>query len=380
MAEGDIGSILDTFVFYAGTHTFSDIIHVSGDVFAIVYSSADEDGYIVTVSISDAGVIGDPVLDRFEFDTVYCKHPNIIHVSGDVYAIVYSGPDWDGFVTTVSISAAGVIGDPVLDTFEFYTSSIYYPNIIHVFGDVYAIVYVGAVNHGFVTTVSISEAGVIGDPVLDSFQFDPVSCGNPRLIHVSGVFYAICSQGGTYPGQVTTISISVAGEIGAAIIDVAPYDATSSVHNRIVGVSSNVFAVVYRGPDYDGWLATIGISDAGDINPSAIENWEYDVVRGDNPNIIHISGTVFLVAHNTGGAAPNLITFNISDAGDIDPTIISNFNFPAPGASYIEMIHISGDVYAFTFRGNINYGTLVTIGIETVLPTAARHELIMGIG
>ena len=380
MAEGDIGSVIDTLVFFSGTIQLSNIIHVAGDIYAIVYSGTDADGFIVTMSISDAGYIGASVIDTFEFDTAACLYPNIIHVSGDVFAIAYSGADSDGFVTTLSISDAGAIGDPVLDSFEFDIANIMDPNIIHVSGDVFAIAYSSAASHGIVRTISISAAGEIGGSVLDSFEFNAVVAFNPRILHVGGIYYAIAYGGNPHPGMITTITISVAGDIGASVIDTGPYDSSLSRNNIFLRVSANVFAVVYRGADYDGFLSTVNISASGIVGDSPIETWEYDTLEGRNPNIIHVSGTVYCIAHDGSGSKKHLITFNISDAGDIDTTIIDDFIFPVAGSSFIDLLYCSGSVYAFSFRGASNYGSLKTISVETVLPTAVRHELIMGIG
>ena len=39
-----------------------------------------------------------------EFDTVQGEAPSIIHVSGDIYAIAYSGGGNDGFGLTIALS------------------------------------------------------------------------------------------------------------------------------------------------------------------------------------------------------------------------------------------------------------------------------------
>jgi len=380
MAEGDIGSVVDTLVFFGGTHTFSDIIHVTGDIYAIVFSGTDGDGFIVTVEIDSAGNIGASVIDTFEFDTSNCQFPDIIHIADDIFAIAYTGAGNHGFCVTLSISDAGDIGAAVIDSLDFDTGGSLDPNIINVSGSTYAVVYVGAGNHGKVSTFTISDAGDIGAAVIDSFEFDTVGCGNPRIIHVSGEVFAVFHAGSSYPGQISTFTINAGGDIGAATIDKAAYDTSSANFNRVLHVSGNVFAVVYRGPAYDGWLATVTISDAGDIGASAIENWEFDYWEGRHPDIMHISGDVYCIAHDSGGSAKNLITFHISDAGDINTSLIDDFDFPAPGASYCDIIYISGSIYGVVFRGNANVGTLKTLDVETILAAAARHELLMGIG
>lgn len=66
-----------------------------------------------TVALADIGDITEPVIDTFEFDTVMGKTPDIIHISGNVYTIAYSGES--GHVTTVEITTtlARVVGGEV---------------------------------------------------------------------------------------------------------------------------------------------------------------------------------------------------------------------------------------------------------------------------
>ncbi|MBN1643726.1 MAG: hypothetical protein JW856_02760, partial [Dehalococcoidales bacterium] len=96
-----------------------------------------------------AGTITDTVFDSLEFDTSDCYKPEITNVSGNVFAIAYGGSGNDGFLITVDIAANGQIADTVIDTLEYDTSNGLDPDIIHVSGDVYAIAYCGSGNDGF---------------------------------------------------------------------------------------------------------------------------------------------------------------------------------------------------------------------------------------
>lgn len=380
MAEGDIGSIVESLVFYSNTILTPRIIHVTGDIHAIVYSDVDGDGKVVTVSIDAAGDIGASVIDTLEFDAHDCLAPEILHVDGEIYAIAYSGLSTLGVVVTISIDADGAISNAILDSLTFDALKCLDPGFIHVSGTTYAVVYVGNVNHGVVTTFSISDDGTISATVIDTFEFETVGCGNPKIAHVAGSVYVVAHAGSSYPGQLTTFTISAGGDIGASVIDTAAYDTGTGYFNRIVHVFGTVFAVVYRGAAYDGYLATVSISAVGDIDTDAIEVWEFDIWEGRHPVIRHISGDVYLIGHDSGGSVDDLITIHISDAGDIDTNIIDSFDYPAPGCSYVDALYVAGSIYATVYRGNSNYGVLTTLDVETVLPSFARHELLMGIG
>lgn len=380
MAEGDIGAVIDNLVYYTGTMNMSSIVHVAGNVYAVAFSDDGDAGVIRTFEITPAGEIGAAVIDTFTFDSTKCLYPNLIHVTGQVFAVVYNGPLSDGFVATVEISAAGEISDPVLDKFEFDIANIEHPHIIRVSVAVYAIVYSNAASHGMIRTISISEAGIIGDPVLDSFEFNAVVAYNPRILHVGGNYYAIAYGGNPHPGMITTITISSGGDIGPAVIDTGSYSTVLSRNNIFIHIFENVYAVVYRGGDYDGFLTTVTISAAGVIAASPIETWEYDITEGRNPFIYHISGDVYAILHDGSGTRKHLLTFHVSNAGDINPTIIDEFIFPGADSSYFDMLHISGSIYAFSFRNNTNDGEVLTLDLETVLPSSCKYMLLLGVG
>ncbi|GAI85573.1 unnamed protein product, partial [marine sediment metagenome] len=80
-----------------------DIIPVSGDIYAIAYAGDGDDGFLKMVSISDDGNILDTIINNPEFDALKGATPDIIHISGDVCAIAYTGDGDDGFLKTVEI-------------------------------------------------------------------------------------------------------------------------------------------------------------------------------------------------------------------------------------------------------------------------------------
>ena len=59
------------------------------------------------MEISANGQIADGVIDTLEFDTQMTTTPDIIPVSGNVYAIAYGGDGDDGFLKTVLITSSG---------------------------------------------------------------------------------------------------------------------------------------------------------------------------------------------------------------------------------------------------------------------------------
>ena len=162
--------------------------------------------------VATDGQITNTVIDTFEFATQNGQEPNLIAISGNVYAIAYRGLNNDGFVTTVTIATNGQITDTVIDTLEYDTATGPTPNIIQIAGDVYAIAYEGSNSDGFLKTVTIATDGQITDTVIDTAEFDTSNGETPNIVAISGV-YAIAYEGPTEDGFLQTIEITTGGQI-----------------------------------------------------------------------------------------------------------------------------------------------------------------------
>lgn len=205
---GAIGpAVIDTLCFDATTGTAPKIIQIYETVYAVVYVGADGDGFIATFDIDSNGEIGAAVIDRLEFDDNYCLMPSMAHVSGNIFGIAYTSVGFHGSVATVEIAQNGAIGAAVIDTFEFFPDYCSSPNIRHVSGSYFLIGWVCVGNDGCVVTVNISSAGDITDPVHDSLEFDEADCSEPCLVHVSGDVYAVVYTFTGTVGKITTFDV-----------------------------------------------------------------------------------------------------------------------------------------------------------------------------
>jgi hypothetical protein len=272
------------------------IIHVSGNVYVIAYRGSGSDGFLKTVSIDAGGQIGNSAIDTLEYDTSNGYEPSIIHISGNVYAIVYRGSGSDGFLKTVSIDAGGQIGSSAIDTLEYDTSSGYEPSIIHVSGNVYAIAYRGSGSDGFLKTISIDDSGQIGSSVIDTLEYDTSNGYEPSIINVSGDIYAIAYRGTADNGYLKTVSIDPGGNIGNSTIDTYTFDSYGH-EPRLISVSDDMFAIAYRGPGNRGYLKTISIASGGDIAGSVTDAMPFDASSGYEPVIINTSGDIYAIAY-----------------------------------------------------------------------------------
>jgi hypothetical protein len=292
-------STIDNLEFNAGNGENPDLIHVSGDVYAVAYTGPNDDGFITTMTIASDGQISNTTIDALEFNPNYCYEPDIIQISSDIFAVSYTGPGNDGFIQTIQIAADGQITNLTIDTLEFDNSQAYEADWIHISGDTYAIAYAGAgaVSDGFLCTVTIDNTGQISNTVIDSIEFDTSLCYDPDIIQVSGEIYAIAYRGPGDDGFVKTVQIAADGTISGSIIDTLEFDTTQCNEPVIVSAGSDLFAVAYRGPSNDGFFTTIQIDSSGQIADSILDTLEYDTGSGYEPSVVSLGGGVFAIAY-----------------------------------------------------------------------------------
>jgi len=373
-------AIIDSLEFDTSYGNTPDIIQVSGNVYAVAYRGNGNDGFIRTVEISADGEITNSVLDSLEFDTSNCIYPTIINVSGSVYAISYQGPGSDGFVKTVEIAAGGDITNSIIDSLEFDTSNGREPDFIHVSGNIYAVVYRGNNNDGFIKTVRIISNGNITNSIVDTLEYDTSDGYYPDIIHISGEIYAIAYQGNNGDGYITTIEIADNGHITNSVIDSLEFDTAKCAYPDIINISGSVYAIAYQGNGNDGFLKTLRITSDGNISSGVTDTLEYDTGNGREPVIIPVISTVYAIAYRGNGNDGFVITVEITTDGDINNSVIDTLEYDPSAGYFPDIIHIYGGIFAIAYRGPGNDGFLKTIEINTQESTAAAYEIVATTG
>ncbi len=358
---GTITGKIDSLEFDTTAGYLPQIIQVSGDIYAIVYQGASGDGFIRTVSIDSKGGVGIGYIDSLEFDTADNKYCDIVHVSGDIYAVAYQGLGNHGFVRTFSIDTRGYISDRIISSMEFDTSNGREPSIIQVSSNVFAIAYRGIGDNGYLATINIDANGVMGSMPIKSVVFDANNGQVPDIINVSGDIYAIAYQGDKANGFVKTISIDKNGVIGS-VIRTLEFDDTDCKYVEIINISSKIFAVVYQGPQDDGWVKTFAIDSSGIID-TVIDYLEFDTANGWTPVITHVSDKIYAIAYRGTGADGIIKTISIDSGGIITTTGAIPFTFDATAGYEPSIVQVASGVYAIAYRGPGNDGWVITVGI-----------------
>jgi hypothetical protein len=371
---GDITDIVIDSLEYDTSNGYEPyIVHVAGDIYAIAHRGSGSDGFIKTVSITENGNIGNAVIDNLEYDTSSGREPCLVQVAGDIYAIAYRGPRNDGLLKTVSIAENGDIGNWVIDTLEYDNSDGYEPCIIHVSGSIFAIAYRGSNSRGYLKTVTIDAGGNIGNSTIDTMTFDSWSAYEPSIVYVSGNVYAIAYRGFFNLGFLKTVTIAADGDIGNGEIDSGYFD-YPGYEPMIANTYNDIFAIVYRGANNDGFIKTIAIDAGGDIGDSVIDTREFADNNCYELRIIHVANDIFAIVYRGPGNDGFIKTVSIAGDGDIGDTLIDSLEFDTSSCYEPSIVNVSGGILAIAYRGSGNDGFVKTVAIASA-GASATYEI-----
>ncbi len=296
-SDGNIGGTISNWEFLNNTTTGAiTLIKISGTTYAIVYSAwTAQEFYVRTFTVSDVGVITQSFIDTLIIpvtNTVpnLIRGSDIINISGDIYAIVFieSGGSAPGKVVTVDINSAGVISNAVLDTLEFVSSAKYGVSIVQVGAtDFWAIAFADSGSDPTVVTVDIDSAGTIAASVTDTQELAVTNLNDMgNIMRVPGTnYYAVVTSAAGSNGRIYTCSINSSGAITNG--SQGNFDSSDAEHPHIISLGGDAFLVAYRGVDNDGFLISITIDSAGAVG-SVIESLEFKTNDARTPFIIYL--------------------------------------------------------------------------------------------
>ena len=350
-----------------------DTININGSVYAVVYNGADNDGFITTMEIPSTGMVA--AISTTKFDTSRCHDPDIVHVKGDYYAVAYEGFNESGFVRTLKINKDGSIGVfslgeavvPFKDSLIFEYAGGFEPSIKKLVDNKYGIAYRGPGNDGFLKTLEIRDDGEISDSVLSTLEFDTDNSYQPSLLRINENTCTISYRGYYGDGIIRSLDVLSSGEIGS-IIDSQEFDVFDCLDADVIKIDSDIYALVYRGLDNDGYLRTIQIQSDGSISDDVIDAIEFDRVNCYSPEIKlvkkDVGQNVFAVVYSGKDYHGYVKTIQILPNGQINK-VVDTLEFDTSYGRYPTITQINTNNYAIAYTGPGWDGYIKTIEIQT---------------
>ena len=213
--------------------TSNSLVQVDSDTYALAYTGGGKDGFISTFTIDGDGNITavktESEGNNLEHDTGGGAHNSLIQVDSDTYVLAYQGGDFDGWISTFTISSDGATITEVA-TLEFYEADsddtgnndmVEGNSLVQVDADTYALTYgvqVGLYEHyGYITTFTIPTDGSSITQVA-SFKHSLSNGEWNSIVKVDADTYLNAYMGSGADGFIKTFTIQSDGSMGSTAI------------------------------------------------------------------------------------------------------------------------------------------------------------------
>jgi hypothetical protein len=270
-------------------------MHVNGAIYAIAYIKNPNILTIRTVEInSDGSITTVPAkyIDELEIESDSTDDPNIIHISGDIYAVTYSRKNENyGELASFEIDSTGQISDNIIDILRFDDYKCADSNIIHHADDIYLIAYTSTVPHvGYVVSVEIQPDGNISDTVKTYFTYAQDQGYEPNMIHIDGNVYAIVFRGWSpHTGNLGTINpYKVDDPANGGIVKSGVF----SVYSNSTRIFGTINGITLSNPISSEWMHIVLTYDGSEIklylNGVLVNSTLYSGALNTNSNDIRL--------------------------------------------------------------------------------------------
>ena len=254
----------------------NSIVQVDSDTYALAYSDENEKGWIATFTITSNGS-SITEITSLKHNNNQGLYNSLVQVDSDTYLLAYTGPDNDGFISSFTISSDGTSITEIVQL-EHQTSHAEHNSLVQVDSDTYALAYSGPDDDGFITTFAVASDGSSITEVA-TIEHNTSDASFNSLIQVDSDTYVLAYSGTGEDGFIATFTIS---SNGATIteVDEIEHDTEKGRYNSVAQVDSDTYALAYAGLNSDGFIKTFNIQSDGTL-PVELTSFELLETRND---------------------------------------------------------------------------------------------------
>ena len=239
----------------------NSIVKIDSDTYALAYSDENEKGWIATFTITSNGS-SITEITSLKHNNNQGLYNSLAQVDSDTYLLAYTGPDNDGFISSFTISSDGTSITEIVQL-EHQTSHAEHNSLVQVDSDTYALAYSGPDDDGFITTFAVASDGSSITEVA-TIEHNTSDASFNSLIQVDSDTYVLAYSGTGEDGFIATFTIS---SNGATIteVDEIEHDTEKGRYNSVAQVDSDTYALAYAGLNSDGFIKTFSIQSDGTL-------------------------------------------------------------------------------------------------------------------
>ena len=233
-------------------------------------------------------------------------------------------------------------------------------SLVQVDSDTYALAFSGEGEDGYISTFTISSDGTTITEV-ESLEHDTAYGLHNSLVKVDSDTYALAYYGSGGDGFISTFDIDSTGDItpirvanhatlGEGSSVNLEHDTVFAKDNSLVQVDSDTYALAYTGEDNDGFISTFTIpSDGSSI--TEVESLEHDTVFAYHSSLVQVDSDTYALAYS--GYNGKISTFTISSDGTITAvktqSLGNNLEHDTDGVIENSLVQVDSDTYALAY-------------------------------
>jgi len=292
------------------------------------------------------GTMSSYVKDSFEIDNAFGGGAGLIDMGDNYYIVPYHANTNKGNIKIIKVDDSGFIQD-ISESYMFDATESWETTGIKVNDNIFAVVYRGVGYDGFIKTLNYSNGKVLN--TIDSYEFETTNMYEPEIINISSTMYAISFKDEQNDGKLETVSIDAEGDIGT-VVQTLEFDTADSISANFVYHTNEIYVGTWEGTGEDGFVNTVEILSNGSM--SVIETWEFDATRGDTPDIIKIDGNIFAVISSNSGYDGSIDTFEVLVNGSITKSVIATSTITTDGGLYFYVTKVYDNIFGISAQGD----------------------------
>ena len=209
---------------------------------------------------------------------------------------------------------------------------------------------------------------------VESLEHDTDRGRENSLVQVDSDTYALAYSGEGEDGYISTFTISSDGTT-ITEVESLEHDTVYGLHNSLVQVDSDTYALAYYGSGGDGFISTFDIDSTGDITPIRVANHatlgegssvnlEHDTVYARYNSLVQVDSDTYALAYTGSGSDGFISTFTIpSDGSSI--TEVDSLEHDTALGYYNSLVQVDSDTYALAYAGAGYDGFISTFTISS---------------
>ena len=368
---------------------YNSLVQIDSDTYALAYTSSGKDGHISTFTISPDGTIT-PIRiqnhaafasasENLEHIDSVGRYNSLVHVTSDTYALAHSGTGGHGYISTFTISSDGAT-ITALDTLDHDENRGQYNSLVQVDSNTYVLAYTGEDNKGYISTFEIDSDGTI-TPILVqnhaevggavNVEHDENRGMHNSLVQVDSNTYALAYAGDGNDGYITTFTIPSDGssitEVSGSILE---HNTQQAVCNSLVHVFSDTYALAYTGGGSDGYISTFTISSDG-TSIVEVRDLEHDENQAQYNSLVQLNPDTYVLAYAGENDDGYISTFTISSDGT-SIVEVTTLEHDENNGKYNSLVQVDSDTYVLAYMGVDSDGYISTFEIsQTVISSSS---------